>query len=372
MHIGEKHGACNPYCPNQLSNRCEGTVKAEEGRQCGSIRTWYVLASNGEKIHSSMAVFPGWIRPQLGTTDTDCANAGFELWSRQKPKSSTEEDKDTLGPSATVPLVTSQTNSDSNEGTPLDSRERENDAVTWRRGKKSDDEEVLVTVPSPCSSTLQELSSSSPASPKQQLACCWYTSASCGRKTTESKAPMVLPKPRGQDPEPQRTWLEKGRMHPALTQQHNKLQRGVSVSMSKVATSKRLGLDRYLLSLNWFSNSISCWLVKAVLGLRHFPNKPAWSPSLGMIIPALIQGSSGSVAMAPFSCSGYGWTSCVKPGYMKAGCWPPKAARGYMEPGCIPRRPPWCKAVKPDWDKLKSSDLERTPGRAGQELVGLG
>lgn len=47
--------------------------------------------------------------------------------------------------------------------------------------------------------------------------------------------------------------------------------------MSEVATSKRLGLDRYLLSLNWFSNSSSCWLVKAVLGLRHFPNKPTWA-----------------------------------------------------------------------------------------------
>lgn len=51
----------------------------------------------------------------------------------------------------------------------------------------------------------------------------------------------------------------------------------VSVSISEVATSKRLGLERYLLSLNWFSNSSSCWLVNAVLGLRHFPNKPAWA-----------------------------------------------------------------------------------------------
>lgn len=49
----------------------------------------------------------------------------------------------------------------------------------------------------------------------------------------------------------------------------------VSVSMREVATSKRLGLDRYLLSLNWFSNSSSCWLVKAVRGLRHFPSRPA-------------------------------------------------------------------------------------------------
>lgn len=50
----------------------------------------------------------------------------------------------------------------------------------------------------------------------------------------------------------------------------------VSVSMSEVATSKRFGLDKYLLSLNWFSNSSSCWLVKAVLGLRHFPSNPPW------------------------------------------------------------------------------------------------
>lgn len=41
-----------------------------------------------------------------------------------------------------------------------------------------------------------------------------------------------------------------------------------------MATSKRLGLDRYLLSLNWFSSSRSCWLVKAVRGRRHFPIKP--------------------------------------------------------------------------------------------------
>lgn len=41
-----------------------------------------------------------------------------------------------------------------------------------------------------------------------------------------------------------------------------------------MATSKRLGLDRYLLSLNWFSSSRSCWLVNAVRGRRHFPIKP--------------------------------------------------------------------------------------------------
>lgn len=55
----------------------------------------------------------------------------------------------------------------------------------------------------------------------------------------------------------------------------------VSVSMSEVATSKRLGLDRYLLSLNWFSSSSSCWLVKAVRGLRHFPNRPDCGPAGG-------------------------------------------------------------------------------------------
>lgn len=55
----------------------------------------------------------------------------------------------------------------------------------------------------------------------------------------------------------------------------------VSVSMSEVATSKRLGLDRYLLSLNWFSNSSSCWLVNAVLGLLHFPNNPACAEAEG-------------------------------------------------------------------------------------------
>lgn len=53
----------------------------------------------------------------------------------------------------------------------------------------------------------------------------------------------------------------------------------VSVSMSDVATSKRLGLDRYLLSLNWFSSSRSCWLVKAVRGLLHFPSRPDWGPA---------------------------------------------------------------------------------------------
>lgn len=53
----------------------------------------------------------------------------------------------------------------------------------------------------------------------------------------------------------------------------------VSVSISDVATSKRFGLDRYLLSLNWFSSSNSCWLVKAVRGLRHFPSRLDWGPA---------------------------------------------------------------------------------------------
>lgn len=45
-------------------------------------------------------------------------------------------------PGATLPLVTSQLNSDPNRGTPLDSRETEKDAVTWRRkGKKMDERE---------------------------------------------------------------------------------------------------------------------------------------------------------------------------------------------------------------------------------------
>lgn len=45
------------------------------------------------------------------------------------------------------------------------------------------------------------------------------------------------------------------------------------MSISEVATSKRLGRDRYLLSLNWCSSSSSCWLVKAVRGRRHFPSR---------------------------------------------------------------------------------------------------
>lgn len=57
----------------------------------------------------------------------------------------------------------------------------------------------------------------------------------------------------------------------------------VSVSISEVATSKRLGRDRYLLSLNWCSSSSSCWLVKAVRGRRHFPRRfdCAWAAGGG-------------------------------------------------------------------------------------------
>lgn len=113
-------------------------------------------------------------------------------------------------------------------------------------------------------------------------------------------------------------------------------------------------------------------MIKFITIGDRYIRSPPYSPNLGVIIPALIQGSSGSVA-APFSCSRYGWTSCVKPGYMKAGCWPPRPARGYMQPGCIPRRPPWWRAVNPDWDKLKSWDLEaRTLGWAGEEFVVFG
>lgn len=47
----------------------------------------------------------------------------------------------------------------------------------------------------------------------------------------------------------------------------------VSVSIRFVATSNLLGLDKYLFCLNCFSNSRSCWLVNAVLGLLVFPSK---------------------------------------------------------------------------------------------------
>lgn len=116
-------------------------------------------------------------------------------------------------------------------------------------------------------------------------------------------------------------------------------------------------------------------LIKFIISGDLERSSPPYSPTLGIIIPALIQCSSGSVeAMGdPFSCSAYGWTSCVKPGYMKGWCWPPRAARGYMAPGCPPRRAPWCRAAIPGWDKLKSWDLDRmTPGWAEEEFVVFG
>ena len=44
-----------------------------------------------------------------------------------------------------------------------------------------------------------------------------------------------------------------------------------------VATSYRLGLDKYLLSLNCFSSSSSCCDVNAVRGLRFLPNSECWN-----------------------------------------------------------------------------------------------
>lgn len=41
----------------------------------------------------------------------------------------------------------------------------------------------------------------------------------------------------------------------------------VSLNINDVATSKRFGLDKYLFSLNCFSNSKSCCDVNAVRGL---------------------------------------------------------------------------------------------------------
>jgi len=52
----------------------------------------------------------------------------------------------------------------------------------------------------------------------------------------------------------------------------------VSVSIRLVATSNRLGLDKYLFCLNCFSSSSSCWLVKAVRGLLVFPRRACWGP----------------------------------------------------------------------------------------------
>ena len=50
----------------------------------------------------------------------------------------------------------------------------------------------------------------------------------------------------------------------------------VSVSIKLVATSKRLGRDRYLLALNWFSSSSNCCEVNAVLGRRVLSS--TWAP----------------------------------------------------------------------------------------------
>ena len=52
----------------------------------------------------------------------------------------------------------------------------------------------------------------------------------------------------------------------------------VSVKQRPVATSNLLGRDRYLFSLNCFSSSSNCWLVKAVRGLRVFPSSVCWGP----------------------------------------------------------------------------------------------
>lgn len=88
----------------------------------------------------------------------------------------------------------------------------------------------------------------------------------------------------------------------------------------------------------------------------HFTmNPPIYSPNLGITIPPLIQGSTGSIVamLPPFVCSGWGWISCAKAGYIKAGCWPPRPPSGYMEPVCIPIRPTCCRAANPEWGRLK-------------------
>lgn len=65
-----------------------------------------------------------------------------------------------------------------------------------------------------------------------------------------------------------------------------------------MATSKRFGLDRYLLSLNWFSSSNSCWLVKAVRGLRHFPSRLDWGPAAAHRVENDIVSSSTVTTLA--------------------------------------------------------------------------
>ena len=52
----------------------------------------------------------------------------------------------------------------------------------------------------------------------------------------------------------------------------------VSVRHNPVATSNRFGRERYLFSLNCFSNSSSCWLVNAVLGLLVLPSNVCCGP----------------------------------------------------------------------------------------------
>lgn len=100
------------------------------------------------------------------------------------------------------------------------------------------------------------------------------------------------------------------------------------------------------------------------------PGSPPNSPILGTIIPARIQCSSGREA--PLNCSGYGWTSCVKPGYIRACCWPPRAARWYMEPWCIPSRPACCSAAIPVCGAPKSAALAVAPCWTGEEFVAFG
>lgn len=43
-------------------------------------------SSEGVVLRVRIWCLPGWIRPQLGTTDTDSAKAGVELWSKQKER----------------------------------------------------------------------------------------------------------------------------------------------------------------------------------------------------------------------------------------------------------------------------------------------
>lgn len=99
---------------------------------------------------------------------------------------------------------------------------------------------------------------------------------------------------------------------------------------------------------------------------------PPYSPSLGMI-PALIQGSNGSVpaTVAPFNSSALGWSSWLNPGYKKAGCGPPKTPKWDKEPANIPGSPPWCRAVNPGREKLRGG-CGSAPGRAGDAVCGLG